>query len=258
MGITDLLDRLPNSSIGGGPPLATGDGASSSLDEVPFSVEVPVVERVGVEIPPPTAPASVSGPAARTIEAERATTPPPPRRTGAAPLPSWAVAVIGGLSLLSLLLALALAAALTSPEPSADVSPPPASAPAEPAAPALAAPATFSAEPSPIPVDLITRLEEAGDQEFDVELSRLLDAVQHGFGRRSARLEPTLQAYVYRTSSRFLFDADRHRVAVTAPDAPLAAARAALLEQLFADAVAEGKLEVGHAVGPHALALVSE
>ena len=259
VGITELLDRLPISPRLGRPAESGGDGAPVSRGDVPFSVEVPVVERVGVEIPPsPAPPPLATAPASATLGAESETEagparPAPRPRT---PLPSWAVAVIGGLSLLSLTLLLALVSVMSG-EPAPDAESPSEREPTAEAAPA-ATPASFPAEPSTIPVDLITRLEEAGDQDLSVELSRLLDAVQHGFGRRSARLEPTLQAYVYRMSSRFQFNHDSHRVAVTAPDASLAAARAALLEQLFADAVAEGKLEVGHGVGPHALALVTE
>ena len=50
-------------------------------------------------------------------------------------------------------------------------------------------------EPSPIPVELLTRLEAASEEPLDVELSRLLDAIQHGFGRRSAVLEPSCEPF---------------------------------------------------------------
>ena len=119
-------------------------------------------------------------------------------------------------------------------------------------------PASFTAEPTAIPVELLTRLEEASDEALYVELARLLEAMQFGFGRRSAQLEPTLRSYVYRMGSRFEWNPDTFRVAVTAPDPALATTRAALLERLFEDAVAAGRLDVGTGVGPHALTLVTE
>ncbi len=185
------------------------------------------------------------------------------------PLPSWAIATIGALALLALALAVALAVTLDVPPdalphelatPQAEgTGAPPAQVSTRPAdTRAAPSPSDFPADPSPIPVDLLTRLEEAGDQPLDIELSRLLDAIQFGFGRRSARLDPTLRSYVYRMASRFEWNPESYRVAVTAPDPELAAARGALLEQLFSDAIAAGRLQIGTGVGPHALALVSD
>lgn len=190
----------------------------------------------------------------------------PPARPA---LPSYAVVIIGGLALACLALCVALVTALTSPEPT----PPPivTATPEAIAAPgttpeptpagqtgASATPADFPAPPAPIPVDLITALEAASSEPLEVELSRLLEAIQHGFGGQSARLEPTLRSYVYRMAARFEWNPNTFRVAATAPDARLAEARKALLESLFEEAVGTGRLAVGTGTGPHALTLVTE
>ncbi|WP_143537631.1 hypothetical protein [Rubrivirga marina] len=246
----------------------------------PFEIELPTVERIDGAIPIPDralgalAPDSddTPGPAEAAESGPEAGTPAPPpsrsRRAPLPPLPSWGIALVGGLSLVCLALTAALAIAATD-RPRVEAAPAPAdtdeTAPAGADAPAPvppptapATPADFSAEPAPIPVDLLTRLESASDEPLDVELSRLLDAIHHGFGRRSAQLEPTLRSYVYRMASRFEWNPDTFRVAVTAPDPDLASARAVLLEHLFEDAVAAGRLDVGVGVGPHALTLVTE
>jgi hypothetical protein len=119
-------------------------------------------------------------------------------------------------------------------------------------------PASFPADPLPIPTDLLTALEAAGDQPLAVELGRLLDAIQYGFGAESVQLEPTLRSYVFRMASRFEWNPDTFRVAVTAPSADLAQARATVLQQLFADAVASGRLQVASGTGPHALSLAPD
>lgn len=121
-----------------------------------------------------------------------------------------------------------------------------------------AAPASFPAEPLPIPTDLLTDLEAAGDLPLDVELARLLDAIQYGFGSESVQLEPTLRSYVYRMASRFEFNPGTFRIAVTAPKAELAEARSAVLGQLFDGAVASGKLKFASGLGPHALSLITD
>ena len=243
--ITDLLDRIP---------FSPRERPAPTVPERTFEVEVPEVERVGIALPEGVVPAPPPEPPAP---------PAPPPAAPRPPLPSYAVALIGGLTLLSLALAAALAVAASDGTAEAAR---PAEAPAGPAAPRppdadrqrVVADAAYTADPAPIPVDLITRLEEASEEPLDVELSRLLDAIQHGFGRRSVQLEPTLRSYVYRMSSRFEWNPDTFRVAVTAPDADLATARAATLERLFDEAVAAGRLDVGTGVGPHALSLVSE
>lgn len=267
--VTDLLGSVPLSTRSPDAP----DGAGWPPD-VPRPTGV-VVERIYEDtfgtapLPPTSAPLDPqAGPLPRRprVADALARLPDGPR------LPSWAIVTIGALALLTLSLAAALAVTLDAPPPA--LPPDAASAGASADADAEAgraqvsnptadtgdapSPADFPAEPSPIPVDLLTRLEEASNEPLDVELTRLLDAVQHGFGRRSARLEPTLRSYVYRMASRFEWNAEAHRIAVTAPDPDLAAARRVLLEQLFADAVAAGRLEVGTGVGPHALTLVPE
>ena len=262
--ITELLDRVPFSP---GSREPRPEAASATEAERTFEIELPSSEIDGA-IPIPD----------RALPTDDLPEPPPdaaPRRPAPAPadrppMPSWGIALVGGLSLVCLALTAALALAVAEPD-RIEAAPPPAdtpsaaapaavpSAPAElPAAPPTVSPASFPADPAPIPVDLLTRLEEASDEPLDVELSRLLDAIQHGFGQRSTQLEPTLRSYVYRMASRFEWNPDAFRVAVTAPDPGLASARAALLERLFEDAVAAGRLEVGTGVGPHALTLVTE
>ncbi|WP_412062679.1 hypothetical protein [Rubrivirga sp. IMCC45206] len=240
MPITDLLDRIPFS------PTRDAAPDAPAPPERPFHVEALDGDGAdhGFPLPPgpaPEAPADV---------------PPGVAGVGAPPMPSWGIVLLGGLSLLCGVLAIALALALQPQATEAVAAPPVAETAAAPAP--ERAPATFSAEPTPIPVELITRLEAASEEPLDVELSRLLDAMQHGFGRRGAVLEPTLRSYVYRMASRFEWNPDAFRVAVTAPDPALATARGALLERLFEDAVAAGRLTVGTGVGPHALTLVAE
>lgn len=201
-----------------------------------------------MEVPDTDGPANRLGDAFVVRAGASSPAPEPP----SPPLPSWAALVIGGLALLCVALAAALVAVAV--EPDDEAAGPPVEAPV--AAPPVEAP-TFPAEPVPIPVELLTRLEAVGEAPLETEFSLLLDAIGHGFGQRSARLEPTLQSYVYRTAGRFEWSPDSFQVAVTAPDPALAAARGTLLEQLFADAVAAGRLEVGTGAGPHGLSLVS-
>ena len=252
MAITDLLDRIPFPTRSGAPPAAAPPAR-------PFSVELPPAEPAGTRLgAAPLAEASGGTPDVPAMPAPERSASAPASEASAAlgarpPMPSYAVAVVGGLTLLSLALAVALAMAAAGPEPAAAATPaaPPAAAPSRPAA-------VFSAEPAPIPIDLLTRLEDAGEEPLGVELTRLLDAVQHGFGQRSVQLDPTLRSYVYRMSSRFEWTPDTFRVAVTAPDPDLATARGVLLERLFSGATATGRLQVGTGVGPHALTLVTE
>lgn len=185
-------------------------------------------------------------------------------------VPAGAVPV--GFGILTLLVLVLSAALVARPEAQAsaagpdleDAVPPdpePAAAtPSTPPADETPAPpvASFPAEPTPIPVDLLTRLEGASDSPLETELGFLLDAIQHGFGRNSARLEPTLRSYVYRMTSRFAWNPDSFRVAVTAPNPELAAARGELLKRLFEDAIATGRLEIGTGTGAHALMVIPE
>lgn len=243
--ITDLLDRIPFSP--------QKDPAPTAPPPRSFGVELPEVERVGIDLPP-----GIDLPAPDDAPDADAPETPDAYAVARPPLPSYAVVLIGGLSLLCLALAAALTVAVQDATPVAAAPPVEQAEPAPDAPAAAALDASFTAEPSPIPVDLLTRLEEASEEPLDIELSRLLDAIQHGFGRRSVQLEPTLRSYVYRMSSRFEWNPDSFRVAVTAPDGDLAAARGATLERLFDDAVASGRLQVGTGVGPHALTLVTE
>ena len=265
MPITDLLDRIPFSPADRAE--RPGDAGRS------FSIELPDVERVGISLPPGIVPPRTDAlpETPPDVEpAEDAPTAPAPGASRAGrsgrsaavqpPLPSWAVVLIGGLALLCLALVASLALA-AGRQAGPETAPPAAAAPDDgPVADAGpdAIPVSFPADPSPIPVDLITRLEAASEEPLDVELSRLLDAIQHGFGTQSVQLDPTLRSYVYRMASRFEWNPDTFRVAVTAPDPDLATARGALLEHLFEDASATGHLQVGTGIGPHALTLVSE
>lgn len=180
---------------------------------------------------------------------------------------STAVLVIGALSFACLVLSVLLLSPDTAPAAEAPL--PPAAGVDGPASGSdpdgeagipggVAAASSFSAEPQPIPVALITRLEASSDAPLETELGHLLDAVQHGFGDESARLEPTLRSYVYRMASRFMWNPDTFRVAVTSPDPTLAAARGALVERLFDDAVEAGRLQVRSGTGPNALQVLSE
>lgn len=258
--IPDLPTPVPN------PPFSGGDGTLASFDfDVPL-VEVPIerpleptpVGTFGLELP-----SNAPSPATRTTpspEADPVDAPAPRRVVRRRGLPSYAVIAIGGLALACLALVVALVAALGATSEASDTL----AAPGPPVPEAIAAaepeasPAFFPAEPAPIPVDLLTQLEAASDQPLEVELGRLLEAIQEGLGTQSARLEPTLRSYVYRMTARFEWNPHTYRIAVTAPDARLAEARKALLDQLFADAVASGRLRVGTGIGPHALTLVTE
>ena len=119
-------------------------------------------------------------------------------------------------------------------------------------------PALFPAEPSPVPQGLITDIEAASGQPLQVELGRLLGAIQEGFGRESVQLAPELRAYVFRMGSRFDWNPDTFRVAVTAPTADLAEARATTLRRLFESATGSERLQIRSGTGPHSLTLVSD
>ncbi|HEX8387365.1 MAG TPA: hypothetical protein VF576_14325 [Rubricoccaceae bacterium] len=189
-------------------------------------------------------------------------------------LPAWAVLALGSLTLtcLGLLALLVLgaqpppagapsdpvdAAGAVTPEPEPDAAPAVEDSAPQPApAGADGAASAFAADPQPIPTDLITRLEASSNEPLQGELRHLLAAVQHGFGSESAQLEPTLRSYAYRMASRFEWNPDTFRVAVTAPSPALADARAATLRRLFGDAVASRRLVIRSAAGPNALSLV--
>ena len=171
------------------------------------------------------------------------------------PLPSHAIAIISGLSILCLALAAALVASLDARPADDDLA---ATVQVSDAEPAPEAPAqAFVSEARTIPTSLLTRLEAATDAPLESELRILLEAVQIGFGDSSVQLEPTLRTYAYRTSSRFVWEPDSFTVTVQAPDPELAAARASTLSRLFETALDEGRLQFETATGPHALSLAS-
>lgn len=175
---------------------------------------------------------------------------------GRAPLPSYAILLIGGLSVLCLALAGALLLAHSAESAPA---PPDLTVPVETvdSAPPAAPAAAFDAEPAPIPTALLTRLEAASDGSLEEEFTILLEAIQISFGSSSVQLEPTLRSYAYRMASRFVWNPDTFQVDVQAPDEALAAARAATLVRLFEAAVDDGRLAVRPGVGPHSLTLAS-
>ena len=192
-------------------------------------------------------------------------------------LPSWAVLAMGALALACVALAALLFSARTAGTPggtpggtpaetSEAVSIFPVAAPDEtPTAGGTAAPApaadaaepTPGADPTSVPSDILMRLEAAGNGPLHGELGQLLGAVQVGFGSESAQLDPALRSYTTRMAGRFEWNPDTFRVAVTAPSADLAEARAGTLRRLFGAAVASKRLVVQAATGPDALTLVS-
>lgn len=178
---------------------------------------------------------------------------------GREPLPSYAILIIGLLTLLCLALAAALLVAVDAQAPADDLGTTLAvSASADDAGEPEPEPApSYGAEAGVVPTSLITRLEAASDGPLAAELDLLLDAVQIGFGERSVQLDPTLRTYAYRTSSRFVWEPDTFTITVQAPEADLAEARAATLSRLFETAIDEGQLAIEPAVGQHSISLAS-
>ena len=74
--------------------------------------------------------------------------------------------------------------------------------------------------------EFLARLEAASNEPLHGELTQLLNAIQVGFGARSAQIDPALRPYTVRMASRFEWNPDTFRIAVAAPSAELAAARA--------------------------------
>ncbi len=203
--------------------------------------------------------------------------------TGGPSLPSKGVLAIAGLILLCLALLAALvlgSSAPAAPYATASGEPAtggePATASLAPVLPGSAAPeagasggsesiamdslaSMFPAEAKPIPTAMITRIEGASEEPLEIELGLLLEAIQIGFGDRSAQLEPTLRPYVFRIAGRLSVRTDTFRIASTAPDGTLARARAATLRRLFDRAgVLDPRVILGAGSGPHALTLVSD
>ena len=207
------------------------------------------------------------------------------RPAAATALPSWAILALGSLTLTCLAL-LAVLVAIAHPADSASpvssdalAAPVAASAAGEPtateptsdeasqrvtaapvapeaaAAGAAAGSATYTADPLPVPAELITRLEASSNEPLHGELTQLLAAIQYGFGVGSAQLDPALRSYTARMASRFEWNPDTFRVAVSAPEAGLADARASTLRRLFSDAVTSRRLVIQTVTGPDALTL---
>ena len=114
--------------------------------------------------------------------------------------------------------------------------------------------AVFTAESSPLPASVITALEQASEEPLDVELSRLLDAIQQGFGESSIQIAPTLRPYAYRLAGRMNIRPGAYRVRVAAPSESLAEARAQVLAHLFETAgVVSSRLTFAPRSGIHSL-----
>ena len=232
MAVTDLLSRIPNPPAGRADVRAAGGGAALGGWDA-FS-------------PPAEFRPTARGRAAR------------------APLPSWVVLALGSaaLSALSLLALLALrpfdaapdAADVVATETVAATPAPADTAPvaAEPTGPAAA---SFGTDPTPVPADVLARLEAASNEPLHGELSQLLRAIQVGFGSQSAQVDPALRPYTVRMASRFEWNPDTFHIAVAAPSADLAAARVATLQRVFGDAVAARRLLIEPTTGPDALTL---
>ena len=235
MAITDLLSRIPI------PPALRR--SAPGPDPVP---EAPDTDWMADAWPGYSAPAEFATP----------TAPREPRPAGG--LPSWAVLAMAGLGLMVLALAAALLAVRAPAAPEIEIAVPTASADLAAPTPESPAPTTaFAADPAPVPTDVITRLEAASNEPLHGELSVLLEAIQDGFGSQSAQLDPALRSYTTRMASRFEWNPDTFRVAVTSPSAELAEARAGTLKRLFGAAVASRRLQIEPAAGPDALTLVS-
>lgn len=187
----------------------------------------------------------------------RATPPPsssvtrlPSRIPSTPPLSSHGVLFAGALALVCLVLSATLLFEMAGPtQPVLSFDPPAlaigTSSP-EPEGAAGALPvAVFSDDPMPIPTGVLTALEQAAEEPLEAELTRLLDALQHGFGEQSVQVEPTLRPYAFRLAGRLNVRMDSFRVIAGAPDPALAEARAATLRNLFATAgVAPGRLTI--------------
>lgn len=198
--------------------------------------------------------------------------------TSGPPLPSSGVLAVSALALLCLSLAVALVLssseapveyAATAPtegsEPSTARLPVATAPPERPQAQGVATlsldslRAAYPAEPQSIPTAMLTQIEDAGTAPLAVELGHLLDAVQTGFGDRSAQIEPTLRPYLFRIAGRLSVRTDTLRIAATAPDLDLARARAATLRRtLDVAGVSDSRVAIGAGIGPHRLTLVTD
>lgn len=102
----------------------------------------------------------------------------------------------------------------------------------------------YPADPQSIPATVLAALEQAAEEPLEVELSRLLDALQFGFGESSIQVEPTLRPYAFRLAGRMNVRGGSFRVRVGAYDEALARQRAESLRRLFeAAGVVPGRLQ---------------
>lgn len=185
------------------------------------------------------------------------------------PLTSRAILLVGGLALfcLALFSALVLEAErdedgrvhLGSPNEQVDGSARltdsgPAGSTTVPEAQAARNIAVFDAEPHPVQAGVLTALEQAASEPLEVELSRLLDAIQQGFGETSVQIAPALRPYAYRLAGRMNIRPGAYRVRVAAPREELAIARAEVLARLFeAAGVVSSRLTFVPRTGIHSL-----
>jgi len=181
---------------------------------------------------------------------------------------SRAVLMVGGLTLLCLSMAAAMAFQTDPAEapPSLDAVPameatPVADASAEEATdpstlPGAPTPAVGTAEATPVSADTLPDLEQAGNGPLQGELAQLLTAIQYGFGAQSAELEPTLRPYVAHVVGRLNVHPGPFGVTVSAPDAAMAERRAEVLRAAFAAAgLPPERLPFTPVTGPPALTL---
>ncbi|MDX1438754.1 MAG: hypothetical protein R3284_02520 [Rubricoccaceae bacterium] len=114
----------------------------------------------------------------------------------------------------------------------------------------------FTADPYPISAAMLTSLEQASEEPLNVELGRLMEAVQQGFGESSAQIEPTLRPYAFRLAGRLNIRLESYRIHVSAPIEELAYARAESLSHLFeAAGVLSNRLTFTPRTGIHNLSI---
>lgn len=102
----------------------------------------------------------------------------------------------------------------------------------------------------------LTTLERAAAGPLDGELDRLGPALQAAFGAASTEIAPVLRPYVAHAAGRMNVQPTPFRLAVSAPDAALAAARADALRRAFEGAgLTADKLTVTASAGPPAVTI---
>lgn len=112
----------------------------------------------------------------------------------------------------------------------------------------------YDSEAHPISATTLTALEQAAEEPIDIELARLLEAIQQGFGESSIQIEPTLRPYAFRLAGRLNIRPENYRIRVSAPIEDLAIARAEILGRLFESAgVVSNRLTFTPRTGIHSL-----